>query len=123
MSGKISWRKSFIPKGRIQNSGVRIQKKRKRSQPYILASEFRILNSALPFSSCHQQSNLFGRGLLRINFAYNAAFVNYQQSVRKSRDLFKFCGDQKHCAARVTQRYEFTVNEFDCAYVNAARRL
>src|SRR5437868_2871055 len=112
MSGKSSWRKSFISKGRIQESESRIQNKRKTACGLIiLASEFWLLNSALPFSSCHQQSNLFGRGLLRVNFAYDAPFVDYQQAVGQSRDLFKLCGDEKHGATRITKADEFAVNE------------
>src|SRR5436305_12018240 len=75
------------------------------------------------FSSCHQQSNLFYSGLLRINFTDDAPFVNYQQAVGQSRDLFKLCGDEKYGTARVTKANEFAVNKFDCAYVDAARRL
>src|SRR5205823_1722567 len=87
-----------------------------------IANQKSKIENSLPASGHHQPDLLMARPT-RVNLADYPAVVDDEQAVGERRDLFEFGGDEKDCAALVSEGDELAVYELDCADVNAARRL
>src|SRR5271168_466278 len=71
----------------------------------------------------HQQAEVLGVGRLGAPLSGDAASAEHEDSVGQRENLVEFDGNQQHRLARVAQRDDAFVDEFDRADIDAARRL